>query len=91
MYENEEGYVFVTFQDGNVIFYKDSYERHCGYRDAIKGPEGLENIQKALLYPHLITSYQLKNNSGKIFAHCKKYRAITKETISTKRGNELEY
>ena len=91
MYEIEDGYIFVTFQDGNVTFYQDSYERHCERHDAIKGAEGRENIQNALVSPDLITSYPFRDYSGKIIAHCKKYRKITKGKVKTTRGEEWEY
>ena len=90
MHETEDGYVFVTFQDGNVIFYKDSYERHCGYRSVIRGEDGRNNIQGALINPHYITSYPEKNSSRKVVAHYKIYRTIIGE-IRTSRGLEQEY
>ncbi|MBI2888293.1 MAG: hypothetical protein HYY10_00010 [Candidatus Liptonbacteria bacterium] len=91
MYETDDGYIFATFQDGNVLFHKDSYETHCERHDAIKGVEGRESIQDALISPDFITSYPLKEYSGKVIAHCKKYRKITKGGVRTTRGEEWEY
>jgi hypothetical protein len=87
MYETEDGYIFVTFQDGKVIFYKDSYKRHCSYRDSIKGEKGREAIQNALINPDFIISYTRTDLPKTI---CKKYYSITGKT-KTVRGLELEY
>ena len=87
MYEVADGYVFITFQDNKTIFYKDSYERHCSYRDSIKGEKGREAIQNALINPDYITSYTRKDLPGTL---CKKYYSITGKTKTT-RGIELEY
>ena len=92
MHEVADGYIFITFQDGAVIFYRDSYERHCTLHSVIKGVGGREEIQKALIYPHIITTYPFKDGSGRIIANCKKYRTITNTgTVKTTRGNEWEY
>ena len=91
MYETEDGYVFATFQDGNVIFYKDSYKTHCSYHDEIRGDGGRNNIQEALINPHFISSYPFMDTSGNIVARCKKYRWVTKERYKTHRGEEWEY
>ncbi len=91
MYETPEGYVFITFQDGNVIFFKDSYERHCGYREVIRGQEGRDQIQDALIQPHCITKYLRKDAiSGKTIARCKKYYYILDKTMAS-RGQEFVY
>lgn len=90
MYKTSQGYVFQTFRDGKVIFFHDSYKRHCGYRSVIRGEEGLNSIQETLIYPHLITSYPEINSSGRIIAHYKVYRAFVGK-IRTSRGRELEY
>jgi hypothetical protein len=92
MYEVPDGYIFTTFQDGKVIFYRDSYKKHCEYRNVIRGIEGRENIQKALIFPHIITTYPFRDASGRVVANCKKYRTIAnRERVKTSRGNEWEY
>lgn len=91
MYEAQEGYIFTTFQDGNVIFFKDSYERHCGYHEDIRGQKGREQIQHALIQPNYITKYPRKDAvSGKTISWCKKYYYIV-DKIVTSRGNEFVY
>lgn len=87
MFESADGYVFVTFQDGNVIFYKDSYERHCGYHDVIRGEHGREALQNALPNPDYITSYSRKDILN---VSCKKYYHVIGK-IKTTRGIEFEY
>lgn len=90
MFETTNGYVFQTFQDGKVIFFMDSYNRHCGYRDEIRGERGRDAIQDALIYPHYVVSYPEKNESGRITARYKKYIKII-NINETKRGPEFEY
>ena len=81
----------MTFQDGNIIFLKDSYNRHCDRHEAIRGLDGREQIQYALLHPHCITKYFRKDiASGKVIAQCKKYYHIIDED-TTSRGRELVY
>ncbi|MCP6720421.1 MAG: hypothetical protein KJI72_03860 [Patescibacteria group bacterium] len=90
MFKTQQGYVFETFRDGKVIFYHDSYEKHCGYRSILRGEEGRNNIQDALITPHYITSYSEMSASGRLVARYKIYRTIIRE-IRTSRGRELEY
>lgn len=90
MYETDDGYIFETFRDGRVIFFRDSYKRHSGYHGVIVGEEGRNEIQNALIYPHYITSFQEKNSAGKTISHNKKYRFIIRE-IKTSRRLEREY
>ena len=93
MYETKDGYVFETFRDGKVIFYRDSYERHCEYREVIRGEEGLDAIQNALISPDTITTYSdsKSDKSGEnIAARYKIYRRYIQK-IRTNRGQEMEY
>ena len=91
MHEISDGYVFTTFQDGDVIFFNDSYERHCGYHECIRGQEGRDKIQNALIQPHRISKYFKKDaKSGEIIAECKKYYCILDKT-TTHRGEEFLY
>ncbi len=91
MYEIKEAYIFETFQDGKVMWYKDSYERHCGYHGCIQGEDGRESVQNALIYPTVITNYDEKNSNGKITARCIKYRQIIKIDKKKKSADELRY
>lgn len=91
MHETPEGYVFVTFRDGNVIFFKDSYKRHCSRHGDIQGLEGREQIQNALIQPHCITKYPRRDvASGEIISQCKKYYYIIDKTTAS-RGKEFVY
>ncbi|OGG37669.1 hypothetical protein A2110_00850 [Candidatus Jorgensenbacteria bacterium GWA1_54_12] len=89
MREVSDGYIFTTFRDGDVIFYRDNYEKHCQRHGVIRGEDGREAIQRALIYPYYITSYT--ENSGKWnVGYIKKYRTILRE-IKTSRGKGVEY
>ena len=91
MREVTDGYVFTTFQDEDVIFFNDSYQRHCGYHEDIRGQEGRDQIQNALIQPHCITKYFKQDaKSGSVVAECKKYYFILDKT-KTSRGEELIY
>ncbi|MEX0689817.1 MAG: hypothetical protein WD471_00885 [Candidatus Paceibacterota bacterium] len=90
MKEFKNFYRFMTFKDNEVVWYKDSYERHCEKHYEIARLEGRNDIQDALISPDIISRADQKYNNGKIKAKIKIYRKII-GIVKTSRGKEKKY
>ena len=64
MKEDDSVYIFPCFRYTSVFYRKGNYQRHAPYHQEISGPNGLRDIEEALINPDCITEYAEKNKLG---------------------------